>query len=212
MAQAEHRQALALGNRIQNLQIVRAMGVGGFGVTYLVEHVRLGHKAALKEYMPSLFAMREETTVRPTSDGDRENFEQGLRRFLDEAETLARFSHPNIVRVRDYFEENNTAYILMDYEEGESLDRLLDQHGTLSEAQLLEVLLPVVDGLKVVHRAGFLRKDVKWENICLRRSDESPVLLDLGSARQAFGNKSHTMSAMVSIGYSPPEQYESRME
>ena len=127
----------------------------------------------------------------------------------DEARTLARFEHPNVVRVRDCFEANNTAYIVMDYEDGEPLDELLRRHGTLTEAQLKRVLLPVADGLRQVHAAGFLHRDVKPANIFVRRSDESPVLLDFGSARQALGRRSRSVTAIASAGYSPPEQYES---
>ena len=134
---------------------------------------------------------------------------RGLSRFLDEARTLARFEHPNVVRVRDCFEANNTAYIVMDYEDGEPLDALLRRHGTLTEAQLKRVLLPVADGLRQVHAAGFLHRDIKPSNIFVRRSDESPVLLDFGSARQALGRISRSVTAIASAGYSPPEQYES---
>ena len=99
--------------------------------------------------------MREGATVHPKSEADRADFEWGLQRFLDEAQTLARFEHRNVVRVRDYFEANRTAYIVMDYEEGEPLDRLLARHGRLTEAQLQRVLLPIIDGLREVHGAGF---------------------------------------------------------
>ena len=131
-----------------------------------------------------------------------------MSRFLDEARTLARFEHPNVVRVRDCFEANNAAYIVMDYEDGEPLDALLRHRGTLTEAQLKRVLLPVADGLRQVHAAGFLHRDIKPANIYVRRSDESPVLLDFGSARQALGRRSRSMTAIASAGYSPPEQYE----
>jgi len=89
------------------------------------------------------------------------------------------------------------------------LDALLRRHGTLTEAQLNRVLLPVVDGLRQVHAAGFLHRDIKPANIFVRRSDESPVLLDFGSARQALGRRSRSVTAIASAGYSPPEQYES---
>ena len=107
---------------------------------------------------------------------------------------------------------NRTAYIVMDYEEGEALDRVLERRGTLSEAQLKRVLLPMVDGLKEVHAAGYLHRDIKPSNVFVRRADESPVLLDFGSARQALGRKSKSLTAVASAGYSPPEQYESEGE
>ena len=209
MNDSEHKQALPSGFRLQSYHVVDVLGVGGFGVTYLGEHSTLGHRVAIKEYLPNEFAIRDGATVHPKSQSDREDFEWGLTRFLDEAKTLARFEHRNLVRVRDYFEANHTAYIVMDYEDGESLDRLLDRHGTLSEAQLRRVLLPIIDGLRQVHAAGFLHRDIKPSNIYVRRADETPVLLDFGAARQALGRKSKSMTAVASVGYSPPEQYES---
>ena len=209
MDESTHKQALPTGCRLQNYRVEGVLGVGGFGVTYLAVHATLGHRVAIKEYLPNEFAVRDGTTVHPKSTSDRSDFEWGLTRFLEEAKTLARFEHRNLVRVRDYFEANHTAYIVMDYEDGEPLDRLLERHGTLTEAQLKRVLLPIVDGLREVHAAGFLHRDIKPSNVYVRRSDESPVLLDFGAARQALGRKSRSLTAVASAGYSPPEQYES---
>ena len=204
-----HKQALPPDSRLGSYRVVRVLGVGGFGITYLCEHTGLGVRVAVKEYLPNELAVRDGASVHPKSAADREGFEWGLSRFLEEARTLARFKHRNVVRVRDCFKANSTAYIVMDYEEGESLDRLLQRLKTLTEAQLKRVLLPVADGLRQVHAAGFLHRDIKPSNIFVRRSDESPVLLDFGSARQALGRKSRSMTAIASAGYSPPEQYES---
>ena len=204
-----HKHALPAGFRLGSCRVVRVLGVGGFGVTYLCQHTGLGVQVAVKEYLPNEIAVRDSAAVLPKSAGDRESFEWGLSRFLSEARTLARLEHPNVVRVRDCFEANSTAYIVMDYEDGESLDRLLHRLGTLTEAQLKRVVLPVAEGLREVHAAGFLHRDVKPSNIFVRRSDESPVLLDFGSARQALGRKSRSMTAIASAGYSPPELYES---
>ena len=210
MSVQEHKQALPAGFRLGSYRVVRVLGVGGFGITYLCEHAGLGVQVAVKEYLPNEIAVRDGAAVQPKSAGDREGLEWGLSRLLDEARTLARFEHPNVVRVRDCFEANSTAYIVMDYEDGEPLDRLLRRLGTLTEAQLKRVVLPVAEGLREVHAAGFLHRDVKPSNIFVRRSDESPVLLDFGSARQAVGRKSRSMTAIASAGYSPPEQYESQ--
>ena len=212
MEERTHKQALPAGYRLQNFRVLRVLGVGGFGVTYLAEHITLGQQAVIKEYLPNEFAVREGATVHPKSEADRADFEWGLQRFLDEAQTLARFEHRNVVRVRDYFEANRTAYIVMDYEEGEPLDRLLERHGRLTEAQLKRVLLPIVEGLREVHAAGFLHRDIKPSNVFVRRADETPVLLDFGAARQALGRKSKSLTAVASAGYSPPEQYESEGE
>ena len=205
----DHKQALPPGFRLGSYRVVRVLGAGGFGVTYLCEHGGLGVTVAVKEYLPNDIAVRSGNAVAPKSAADREGYRWGLSRFLDEARTLARFEHRNVVRVRDYFEANGTAYIVMDYEDGEPLDRVLERKGTLTEAQIKRVLLPIVAGLRQMHAAGFLHRDVKPANIFIRRSDESPVLLDFGSARQALGRLSRSVTAIASSGYSPPEQYES---
>ena len=134
MEEGAHRQALPAGTRLQNHRVLGVLGIGGFGVTYLAEHVTLGQRAAIKEYLPNEFAVREGATVHPKSEADSGDFEWGLKRFLDEARTLARFEHPNVVRVRDHFEANGAACIVMDYEEGEPLDALLARRGALAEA------------------------------------------------------------------------------
>ena len=212
MNDSDHKQALPAGCELHSYRLLRVLGVGGFGVTYLAEHFDLNEKVAIKEYLPNELALREGATVHPKSAADKEDFEWGLARFLEEGRTLARFRHRNLVRVRDYFEANRTAYIVMDYEEGEPLDHLLARHGMLTEGQLRSVLLPVLDGLKQVHAAGFLHRDIKPSNVYVRRADESPVLLDFGAARYALGQKSRSMTAVVTAGYSPPEQYESEGE
>ena len=212
MTDVDHKQALPSGFDLEAFRLLEVLGVGGFGVTYLAHDPKLDRRIAIKEYLPNEFAVREGTTVLPKSRGDREDFAWGLARFLDEARTLARFRHPNLVRVVEYFEANRTAYIVMDYEDGEPLDRLLDRHGTLSEGQLKRVLLPLVEGLEQVHAAGYLHRDIKPSNVFVRRTDESPVLLDFGAARQALGRKSKSLTAVASAGYSPPEQYESEGE
>ena len=166
MNDSAHKQALPTGYRLQSYLVVDVLGVGGFGITYLGEHATLGHRVAIKEYLPNEFAVRDGATVHPKSQADREDFEWGLTRFLDEAKTLARFEHRNLVRVRDYFEANHTAYIVMDYEDGESLDRLARPSWyPVRSAQLRRVLMPIIDGLRQVHAADFLHRDIKPSNV-----------------------------------------------
>ena len=205
----DHKLALEPGRQLDEYRLLRVLGTGGFGVTYLAEHIQAGNRVAIKEYLPNELAVREGVTVHPKSSADRDGFEWGLARFLEEARTLARFEHRNVVRVQRYFEANNTAYLVMDYEDGASLGALLKAHGTLSEAQLRRVLLPIVDGLRAVHAAGFLHRDIKPDNVYVRHSDESPVLLDFGAARQALGHRSRSLTGVITAGYSPAEQYES---
>ena len=206
MSEPEYRQALPAGYGLESYRVLDVLGVGGFGVTYLARHTRLGHKVAVKEFLPSEIAIRDGTTVHPKSRPDEQRFQWGLNRFLDEAKTLTRFRHPNLVRVTDYFEANNTAYFVMDYEVGKPLNVLLAGR-RLNEMQLRRVLWPILDGLKTVHSAGVLHRDIKPANIFIRQQQESPVLLDFGSARAFVGQNTTNPTSLVSPGYSPWEQY-----
>ena len=208
MSDSEHKQALPPGYELEGHRLIEVLGVGGFGVTYLARDTRLGRQVAIKEFLPNEFAVRAGQTVHPKSRSEEESFAWGLERFLDEARTLARFRHPNLVRVLDYFEVNQTAYIVMDYEEGESLSDILKRQGRLNEKQLRGLLFPILDGLSQMHAAGYLHRDIKPSNVFVRQADGSPVLLDFGSARQALSRKSRSLTAVASAGYSPPEQYE----
>ncbi len=138
------------------------------------------------------------------------DFAWGLDRFLDEARTLARFDHRHIIKVYHFFEAHGTAYIVMEYAEGETLSEFLQSRGVLSAAELKAILYPILDGLELVHRADFLHRDIKPGNIIIRDEDHSPVLLDFGAARQAIGTKSRSITSIVTPGYAPIEQYSPR--
>ena len=207
----QHRLALPQGTRIRDFEFHRVLGHGGFGMTYLGWNLSLDIPVAIKEYLPADLATREQDgSVVPQTSQAASDFQWGLERFLDEARTLARFQHPNIVRVHHFFEAHSTAYIAMDYVEGETLSAHLERKGTLSEAELTDVLYPLLNALEVVHQADFLHRDIKPGNIVLRDSDGSPVLLDFGAARQAIGAKSRSVTSIVTPGYAPIEQYSSR--
>ena len=207
----QHRLALPQGTRIRDFEFRRVLGHGGFGMTYLGWNVALDISVAIKEYLPSGLATREQDlSVVPQTPRATSDFQWGLERFLDEARTLARFQHPNIVRVHHFFEAHSTAYIAMDYVEGEDLSAHLTRKGTLSEGELKSILYPLLSALEVVHQADFLHRDIKPGNIILRAEDGSPVLLDFGAARQAMGAKSRSVTSIVTPGYAPIEQYSSR--
>ena len=207
----QHRLALPQGTRIRDFEFHRVLGHGGFGITYLGWNLALDIPVAIKEYLPADLATREQDgAVVPQTKQAAADFQWGLERFLDEARTLARFQHPNIVRVHQYFEAHSTAYIAMDYVEGETLSAHLERKGTLSEAELKAILYPLLSALDVIHRADFLHRDIKPGNIVLRDADGSPVLLDFGAARQAIGAKSRSVTSIVTPGYAPIEQYSSR--
>ncbi len=208
MNSQDNLSALASGYRLQDYEIVSVLGVGGFGITYLANDTRLGLPVAIKEYLPATLAVRTpDNTVSPKSTADVAGYRWGLDRFLKEAQTLARFRHPNIVRVLRFFEANSTAYTVMEYEQGQSLTEFLTAHPEpLREPALLKILLPLLDGLRQVHKAGYLHRDIKPGNIYLRH-DDSPVLLDFGSARLALGTHTQNLTAVFTPGYAPFEQY-----
>jgi serine/threonine protein kinase len=198
--------ALPNKSRLHWYVIERVLGQGGFGITYLARDTNLDRLVAIKEYLPADVAQRRaDSTVRPRSETHAERYRWGLERFVGEAKTLAHFDHPNIVRVYAVFEANDTAYMVMRFEDGDNLAHLLEQRGTLAEQDLLKILLPILDGLQLVHNANFIHRDIKPENIHIRH-DGSPVLLDFGSARQSL-NRTHTMTVLVARGYAPLEQY-----
>ena len=203
----------ALTRLNQRYLIGRTLGKpGGFGVTYLALDLTLQVKVAIKEYCPRDLVGRDTSrrTLAPHSQEDGELFQVGLQAFLDEARTLAKFDHANVVRVRDFFEANGTAYLVMDYYEGESLLEYLERHGgKLPWRAALELMLPVLDGLREVHRRGFLHRDVKPHNIYLTTQGR-PILLDFGAARQAMGERSRSLSVILTEGYAPFEQYTRR--
>ena len=211
MTTPDHRLALPQGTRVQDFEFHRVLGHGGFGITYLGWNIALDIPVAIKEYLPADLAMREQDmSVLPKSSGDEADFQWGLDRFLDEARVMARFKHPNIVQVQHFFQAHGTAYIVMEYVEGETLSDFLKRRGTLTESELKNILLPLLAGLIEVHEAGILHRDIKPGNILLRAADGSPVLVDFGAARQAVGTRSRSVTAVLTPGYAPIEQYSSR--
>jgi len=206
MTESAFPDALPALTRLHWYVLERVLGQGGFGITYLAKDTNLDQRVAIKEYLPVEVATRlPDTTVRARTEELRERYRWGLERFIQEARTLARFDHPNIVRVLSVFEFNNTAYMVMRFEEGGTLSTMLDRRGTLPEAELLRLLLPILGGLELVHSAGFIHRDIKPDNILIK-GDGTPVLLDFGSARQSLGT-SNTLTILIAPGYAPFEQY-----
>ncbi|MCC7413242.1 MAG: serine/threonine protein kinase [Gammaproteobacteria bacterium] len=205
-----HRQALAPGYRLHWYRIERVLGQGGFGITYLARDENLNVEVAIKEYLPGELSTRDaDSSVQPVSMGHEEAYRWGLERFMSEARTLTLFKHPNIVEVLSVFEDNNTAYMVMAYENGHSLAQILSKRRTLEQDELKAIFLPLMDGLEKVHAAGFIHRDIKPSNIYVRR-DGYAVLLDFGSARQAIGGRTQTLTSVLSPGYAPFEQYYSK--
>ena len=206
MAASHYPDALPSGHQLHWYRIEKVLGQGGFGITYLARDSNLDQPVALKEYLPVEFATRiADLTVHPRTDALRSKYAWGLESFISEARTLAKYDHPSIVRVHSVFEFNDTAYMAMRYERGDSLEALLSHHQHLEQEELTQIILLILDGLEAIHESGFIHRDIKPDNIYLRE-DGSPVLLDFGSARQAVG-KSHTLTILVAPGYAPFEQY-----
>lgn len=203
--------ALPAGYRLDEYAIETVLGHGGFGITYRAHDVKLDSRVAIKEYFPQSFCARtERSTIVPRSGANTtmvENYKWGLNEFLKEARALAKFKHPNIVRVLRFLEANGTAYLVMEYEEGESLaHHLRKRGGFLDEHGLLGIFLPVLTGLQAVHEAGLLHLDIKPDNIYLR-TDGRPMLIDFGSSRQIRGNTPQTGAVALTPGYCALEQY-----
>jgi len=212
MATDELRNSLKTDHELHWYRIDRVLGQGGFGITYLAHDPNLDQLVAIKEYLPMELAVRDgDNSVYPASSANGDRYQWGLDRFISEARTLAKFKHPAIVRVLSVFEENNTAYMVMEYEEGESLQQVLDRRKTLGEEELIPILAPLLDGLELIHESGFIHRDIKPANIYIRE-DQSPVLLDFGSARQALGEQTKSLTSIVSPGYAPFEQYYSKSD
>jgi serine/threonine protein kinase len=198
--------ALPEGYALQEYRIEKVLGVGGFGLTYLAIDSNLNLKVAVKEYLPADVAQRSaDQTIGPRSPSTAETFGWGKQRFMDESRTVASFRHPNIVRVMRFFEANGTAYMVMEFVEGAALNDWIKTHRPLSEAQVAAIVGPLLDGLEVIHKAGYLHRDIKPGNVYIRE-DGSPVLLDFGSARP----RATDLTAVVSPGYAPFEQYHSQ--
>ncbi|PKM36176.1 MAG: hypothetical protein CVV06_12455 [Gammaproteobacteria bacterium HGW-Gammaproteobacteria-10] len=207
----DYKNALPLGFQLHEYRIDAVLGAGGFGITYLAQDLHLNKPVVIKEYLPTDLAVREASvTVAPKSTRDQDAYQWGLERFMAEAQTLAQFKHPNIVQVFRYFTAHGTAYIVMDYEQGESLSAYLDRlQRPLNEAETLSIFLPVLDGVRAVHQAEFLHRDIKPDNIFLR-TNSTPILIDFGAARMALGERSRSLSVVVSAGFAPFEQYSSQ--
>ncbi|MCP5158779.1 MAG: SUMF1/EgtB/PvdO family nonheme iron enzyme [Gammaproteobacteria bacterium] len=206
---------LTTGYRLlDKYRIEAVLGAGGFGITYMAMHEALLKRVAIKEYFPVEWSYRDGDHVLantqgglPTSEaGEDACYTWGLERFLSEAQTLVRVEHPGVVRVQDYFQSNGTAYIVMDYVDGEPLSQILQRDKTLPEDQVRRLIDDVLPALDAVHAQGYLHRDLKPANL-YRRSDGRTILLDFGAARQALGRRSKSVTSVFSPGYSPIEQY-----
>ena len=202
-----HLAPLSLLN--EQYKLGHVLGQGGFGITYIGFDTRLNRCVAIKEFLPASLASRaKDNSVVPLL-GQAPTFAKALHHFIDEARHVARFDHPNIVRVRHYFESNQTAYMVMDYIKGDSPLSLLREHGgCLPLGLALKILFPILDALAIMHAQQVFHLDISAHNI-LFLEQQQPILIDFGSARHVnvSGEYTQTLTLMLKPGYSPPEQY-----
>jgi serine/threonine protein kinase len=196
------------GTRLGEFEIVGLVGEGGFGIVYLAFDHSLQRRVALKEYMPSSLAARisGQHTVAVKSRQHTEAFQAGMASFINEARLLAQFDHPALVKVHRFWEANGTAYMVMPFYEGSTLEHALEQLGHAPDEEWLRGLLgPLLDALNVLHGARCLHRDVAPDNILL--TPAGPLLLDFGAARRVIGNVTRGLTAILKAGYAPIEQY-----
>ncbi|KWT70956.1 hypothetical protein APY04_0618 [Hyphomicrobium sulfonivorans] len=193
---------------VGDYRIERVLGAGGFGITYLATEIALARLVTIKEYFPSDIAARDgNIEAVPRSRDCSGDYKWGLDRFIEEAQTLAKFDHTNIVRVYRYFRANNTGYMVLHFEEGKSLKGWLQSLGRAPRQKELDAILgPLLDALELIHKSDFLHRDIAPDNIIIRTAGD-PVLIDFGSARGEIASHTKTVSALVKPGYSPYEQY-----
>jgi serine/threonine protein kinase len=202
-----YSSALPTGTKLKGglYSVGKVLGQGGFGITYLGGDSRARRPVALKEFFP-YGSLRRGLQVLPGGGLSTEEFAAARAKFSDEARILAQFHHPGIVRVYDAFEENGTAYMVMEYLRGRSLGALLEERGSLPEAEAVADIRRAGEALEVVHRANLLHRDIKPDNIMLT-DDGRVVLIDFGTARTFAAGMTSRMTTMVTPGYAPLEQY-----
>ena len=191
--------------------IQEVLGQGGFGITYLGIDKLYGNKVAIKEYYPQKIAMRKaqyEDVVTVTSIEEKNNYNKGKKRFLDEAQVMARFNkNEGIVKILDFFEANNTAYIVMEYLEGITLKQYLGKYGVLQFRNLIEMMLPLLEALIEIHSQGLIHRDISPDNIMVQHNSKLK-LMDFGAARDYTESGNKSLTVILKPGYAPPEQYQ----
>lgn len=200
--------ALPAGATLAEFEILRVLGKGGFGIVYLAFDRSLRRQVAIKEYLPTSFAMRKGgQTVVVRSAEHQATFESGLKSFIDEARLLAQFDHPSLVKVHRFWEANGTAYMAMPYYQGSTLQEILKADPKYAtEARLKALLTPLLDAVGLLHAQHCYHRDVSPDNIIIQ-PDGTPVLLDFGAARRIIGDMTHALTVMLKPGYAPIEQY-----
>jgi serine/threonine protein kinase len=203
-------QPLPEGTRLQDYRIIRVLASGGFSFVYLA-HYANDAPVAIKEYLPSTLALRVNGAAHPNiSEEDLAKFRYGMKCFIEEAGAIARLSHPNVVRVLDFFRANDTVYMVMRYERGRSLqEHIRQRRGALEELWLRSTFAQLLDGLREVHKEKLLHLDIKPANVYLR-NDGTPLLIDFGAARQMLSHEGINLPPTYTPGFASPEGHNRR--
>jgi serine/threonine protein kinase len=201
--------ALPVGTRLSEFEILGILGEGGFGIVYTAQDHSLGRRVALREYMPASLASRMDSSrVQVRSERHRETFDLGLRSFVNEARLLAQFDHPSLVKVYRFWEANGTAYMVMPLYDGVTLkDTLRRLRTPPDEAWLMNLLAPLTEALSVIHADHCYHRDIAPDNIILLAGSERPLLLDFGAARRVISDMTQALTVILKPGYAPVEQY-----
>lgn len=192
-------------------RIIKTLGRGGFGITYLAEQVMAKRRVCIKEFFPKDYYKRnDDDSLTVSSDGFAEMMDKFKAKFIKEAQTIAALDHTNIIPIHDVFEENGTAYYVMDYIEGEPLSELVKRNGAMSESDALKYIRQVASALEHIHEQQIMHLDVKPGNIMVRSKDDRAILIDFGLSKHydaTSGEATSTTPVGVSHGYAPMEQY-----
>ena len=211
MAQ-QANQPLPNGHTLEEYTIDRQLSLGGFSIVYLATDAE-GKQVAIKEYLPNSLALRVSGDVRPLITAEHLGaFRYGMKCFFEEGRSLARLSHPNVIRVLNFFRANDTVYLVMEYEHGRTLQEFIQKHqGHISERFIRGVFTRMLNGLREVHSHKLLHLDLKPSNIYLR-ADNTPVLIDFGAARQTLITDQPMLKPMYTPGFASPEHYGTRKD
>lgn len=211
MAQ-QANQPLPNGYSLEEYVIDRQLSLGGFSIVYLATDPE-GRQVAIKEYLPNSLALRTRGDIKPVITADHLGaFRYGMKCFFEEGRALARLSHPNVIRVLNFFRANDTVYMVMEYEHGRTLQEFIQKHqGHISERFIRGVFTRMLNGLREVHSNKLLHLDLKPSNIYLR-SDNTPVLIDFGAARQTLITDQPVLKPMYTPGFASPEHYGARRD
>jgi len=211
MAQ-QANQPLPNGFQLEEYTIDRQLSLGGFSIVYLATDPE-NNQVAIKEYLPNSLALRNDGDVKPVISAEHLGaFRYGMKCFFEEGRSLAKLSHPNVIRVLNFFRANDTVYMVMEYEHGRTLQEFIQKHqGHISERFIRGVFTRMLNGLREVHAHKLLHLDLKPSNIYLR-SDNTPVLIDFGAARQTLITDQPILKPMYTPGFASPEHYGSRKD